>query len=152
MKTTVSQADQMKQPSDISTVGEYVHYVREAKGLTLRSVVELVAKAIKQKQLDPQSAVSRGYLSSLESGRYSNPSPFKLKAIAYACNVSYELLLNKAGYWDKTSQKVKNDAAFTLMLKEVQDMTAGERKSVLEYIEFVKSRRKQIYDKSPKKG
>ena len=153
MKNTTSAKTKLQGPDDFNTVWEYLSSVREARGYTLASVVESVKEAIKNKQLDRQSTVSRGYLSQLEAGRYTNPSPYKLKGLALIYNIPYEVLFNKAGYLDETSKQVKEDATFTLMLKEVQDMTTHERQSVLDYIEFVKSRRNQKeYDKSPKKG
>lgn len=153
MKQISNPKTQLKGPDDFATIWEYLSSVREARGYTLSAVVDAVREAIKSKELEKQSAVSRGYLSQLEAGRYSNPSPYKLKALALVYNIPYELLMNKAGYLDETSNKVKEDASFTLMLKEVQDMTPNERESVLSYIEFVKSRRNQKeYDKSPKKG
>lgn len=139
-------------PDDFTTVWEYLSSVREAKGYTIRVVIDSINQAISEEKLEPQAAISRGYLSNLESGKYLHPSPFKLKGLAEAYNIPYELLLNKAGYLDKTSKKIKEDAAFTLMLKEVQDMTVRERQTVLDYIEYVKSRRNKKYDKSPKKG
>lgn len=153
MKQTSNPKTQLKNPDDFATIWEYLSSVREARGYTLSAVVDSVRKAIKSNELEEQSALSRGYLSQLEAGRYNNPSPYKLKALALVYNIPYELLMNKAGYLDETSKKVKEDASFTLMLKEVQDMTPRERESVLNYIEFVKSRRNQkVYDKSPKKG
>jgi transcriptional regulator with XRE-family HTH domain len=143
MKTKQNLKTQFQGPDDFATVGKYVSSVRESKGFTLRTVVDLVKQLIKKGELEKQSALSRGYLSSLESDKYVHPSPFKLKALAHVYKIPYELLLNKAGYWDKTNKNIKEDASFTLMLKEVQEMTPGERESVLEYIEFVKSRRKQ---------
>jgi transcriptional regulator with XRE-family HTH domain len=143
MKTKQNLKTQFQGPDDFATVGKYVSSVRESKGFTLRTVVDLVKQLIKKGELEKQSALSRGYLSSLESDKYVHPSPFKLKALAHVYKIPYELLLNKAGYWDKTKKNIKEDASFTLMLKEVQEMTPGERESVLEYIEFVKSRRKQ---------
>ena len=152
MKPKTNKETILKGPDDFATVGEYLCKLREAKDLTLRSVVEATQQAIKEGKLDPQAAVSRGYLSSLESGKYLHPSPLKLKALAFVYNIPHELLLNKAGYLDETSSKVKEDASFTLMLKEVQDMTEKERASIIEYIGYVKFQRKQKYDKGPKKG
>lgn len=152
MKNTPVPKTTLQGPDDFPTVWEYLRSVREAKGYTIRVVINLINQAISKKELEDQAAISRGYLSNLESGKYIHPSPFKLKGLAVAYNIPYELLLNKAGYWDKTSKKVKEDATFTLMLKEVQDMTVRERQTVLDYIEYVKSRRSKNYDKSPKKG
>ena len=38
------------------------------------------------------------------------------------------------------------------MLKEVDDMSNSEVRSVMDYIDFVKSRRSKQYEKRPKKG
>lgn len=137
---------------DFHTIGEYVKYVREERHLTLREVVELIKTAVKKKGLDPKCAISPGYLSSLEAGKYADPSPFKLKALAYVFNIGYELLLNKAGYLDHASDELKQNANFTLMLKEVEGLSPKERESVVAYIDFVKTRRKKTYEQSPKKG
>ncbi len=152
MKNTPVPKTKFQGPDDFGTVWEYLRSVREAKGYTIRVVIDLIKQAISEEKLEVQAAISRGYLSNLESGKYLHPSPFKLKGLAEAYNIPYELLLNKAGYWDETSKKVKEDATFTLMLKEVQDMTVRERQTVLDYIEYVKSRRNKKYDKSSKKG
>ncbi|KKU34804.1 MAG: hypothetical protein UX50_C0011G0020 [Candidatus Beckwithbacteria bacterium GW2011_GWA1_46_30] len=79
-------------------------------------------------------------------------SPFKLKALAFIYKIPYESLLQKAGYWEKSIDKLKQDTALTLMLKEVDDMTDSEVTSVIDYIDFVKSRRTSNYEKRPKKG
>lgn len=152
MKDTLDQKTQLHSPDDFATVWEYLRSIRKARGYTMRQVVETVQEAIRKNTLEKQSNISRGYLSQLEAGRYANLSPYKLKAIAHVYNIPYELLMNKAGYLDETSNKVKEDATFTLMLKEVSGMTRKEKQTVLEYIEFVKSRRNKKYDKSPKKG
>jgi len=152
MKRDQNPKTKFQGPDDFATIGKYLSSLREAKGFTMSAVVDEIKQLIKTNTLSEQSAISRGYLSSLEADKYLHPSPFKLKALANVYKIPYELLLNKAGYLDKTNKKVKEDATFTLMLKEVQDMTPGERESVLDYIEFVKSRRNQKYDKSPKKS
>lgn len=152
MKDAPDKTTQLQSPDDFSTVWEYLSSVREARGYTISAIVDSVKKLIEKGKLDKQSAISRGYLSQLEAGNYKNPSPFKLRALAHVYNIPHELLMSKAGYWDETSNKVKEDATFTLMLKEVQNMTSKEKQTVLEYIEFVKSRRNKKYDKGPKKG
>lgn len=144
--------DGLKGPDDFETIGAYVSYVREAKGLTLRDVVELVKTAIAKNEVDKGGTVSKGYLSNLEAEKYIHPSPLKLRALAHIYNIPYELLLKKAGYWDKSTEKLNKDGSFTLMFKEVQDMTDSEKRSVMNYIEFVKSERKQNDDKSSKKS
>lgn len=142
----------LKSPDDFSSIGEYVSYIRETRGYTLKDVVELVRTAVKNNELDSQCSVSRGYLSNLETGKHSHPSPFKLKALAFVYKIPYESLLQKTGYWEKSIDKLKQDTALTLMLKEVDDMSNSEVRSVMDYIDFVKSRRTKNYEKRPKKG
>lgn len=143
---------ELKNPSDFQSIGEYAAYIREMRGYTLQNVVELVKSAIKNKELESECSLSRGYLSNLETGKHTHPSPFKLKALAVIYKVPYESLLQKAGYWEKQIDQLKQDTTITLMLKEVDDMTDTEIKSVMDYIDFVKSRRTKNYEKGPKKG
>lgn len=142
----------LKSPDDFRTIGEYVSYIRQTREYTLKDVVEFVRTAIKNKGLDPQCSLSRGYLSNLETGKHFQPSPFKLKALAFVYKIPYESLLQKAGYWEAKVNKLKQDTTLTLMLKEVDDMTNAEIQSVMDYIDFVKSRRTKNYEKGPKKG
>ena len=142
----------LKSPDDFASIGEYVSYIRETRGYTLQDVVELVKAAIKNQSLDLQCSLSRGYLSNLETGKHAHPSPFKLKALAFIYKIPYESLLQKTGYWEKNIDKLKQYTALTLMLKEVDDMSNSEVRSVMDYIDFVKSRRSKQYEKRPKKG
>jgi transcriptional regulator with XRE-family HTH domain len=131
----------LKNTDDFATISDYVAHVRGIRGYTLRDVAELVATAIAHKTLPEQCSLSRGYLSNLEAGKYANPSPFKLQALAHVYDISYEVLLQKSGYWKKIDDKGQQDAICTLMLKEVHEMTPDERQSLLEYINFMKSKR-----------
>lgn len=142
----------LKSPDDFQTIGEYVAYLRETRGYTLQKVVELVKTAVKNQKLDSQCSLSRGYLSNLETGKHSQPSPFKLKGLAFVYKIPYESLLQKTGYWENQVDKLKQDTTLTLMLKEVDNMTNSEIQSVMEYIDFVKSRRTKNHEKRPKKG
>lgn len=142
----------IKSSDDFNSIGEYLGYIRETRGYTLQDVVALVRTAVKNKELNVQCSLSRGYLSNLETGKHTNPSPFKLKGLATIYKIPYKSLLQKAGYWERDIDKLKQDTTLTLMLKEVDDMTNTEIKSVIDYIDFVKSRRTKQYEKRPKKG
>ena len=131
----------LKSPDDFAALSEYVAYIRETRGYTLQEVVDLIATAITRKELHEHCSLTRGYLSCLEAGKYTNPSPFKLQALAHVYNIPYESLLRKAGYWEIHCDKVQQDATFTLMLKEVQEMTPEELQSLFDYIDYVKSKR-----------
>jgi transcriptional regulator with XRE-family HTH domain len=133
----------LKSPDDFATLSEYVTYVREIRGYSLRDVVADVTDAITNKTLGKQSSLSRGYISKLEAGKCTSPSPFKLQALAQIYRIPYETLLRKAGYLTTTCDKFQQDTTFTLMLKEVQTMTQEEQRALFEYIDFVKSKRRK---------
>lgn len=132
---------QLSSPDDFAAISDYVAYIREIRGYTLRDVEELVATAITHNVLHKHCSLSRGYLSKLEAGKCTSPSPFKLQALAYVYHIPYESLMRKAGYLDKTCDKLQQDMTFTLMLKEVQGLTSKELQSLFDYIDFVKSKR-----------
>lgn len=141
----------LKSPDDFKTFGEYLAYIRETRGYSLRDVDDTIGDLIKKKVLESGCSISHGYLRNIETGDVSAPSPFKLKALAYVYRIPYEMLMQKVGYWDETLNKVRRDATFTLMLKEVPQMTVSEKKSLLEFIDFIITKRKN-YVKGSKKG
>lgn len=55
-------------------------------------------KALSQRELSEKSGVSNAEISRIESGERKKPSPHALKALAPFLGVSYEQLLQKAGY------------------------------------------------------
>lgn len=72
----------------INTVGDYIKNVRKEKKITSRKLAEL-------------SQVSQAYISQLETGKHSSPSPDVLERIAVALNVPYLDLMTQAGYIDE---------------------------------------------------
>jgi transcriptional regulator with XRE-family HTH domain len=142
--------NQLKSPDDFAALSDYVAYLRETEGYTLRHVVDLVVTAITRKQLPAHCSLTRSYLSNLEAGKYTSPSPFKLQALAHVYHISYESLLEKAGYW-KTPHDKGQDIKLSLMLKAVQDMTPGELQSIFEYIDFMKFKRTKRCEKYQQK-
>lgn len=141
----------LKSPDDFKTFGDYLAYIRETRGYSLRDVDDTISDLIKKKILEPECSISHGYLRNIETGEVAAPSPFKLKALSHVYRIPYDMLMKKVGYWDETFNKVVRDATFTLMLKEVPQMTAAEKKSLLEFIDFIIAKRKK-YAKGPKKG
>lgn len=138
----------IKSPDDFRNFSEYLAYIREIRGYSLRDVEDTISDLVKRKILEPECSVSHGYLRNIETGEVTSPSPFKLKALAYIYRIPYEMLMQKVGYWEETLNKVQRDATFTLMLKEVPQMTDVEKKSLLEFIDFIIAKRKKN-DKSP---
>ena len=69
------------------SLGSYLNSLRASRGWTLREVEQAT-----------KGEVSNAYLSQLEHGRISKPSPNILYSLAQVYGVDYELLMGKAGY------------------------------------------------------
>lgn len=86
-------------------------------------------------------AVSNAYLSQLEKGKIQQPSPSILQVLAAVYAVAYETLMEKAGYLQPSTngaaRKRKRLAAFA-----IDDLTAEEEEELLEYLAFIRSRKR----------
>ena len=150
-KTIEIKKSPLRSHEEFRDLADYLYYLRTHRDLSMRNV-ELAAKELLHKKLiKKEGLISYAYVSNIESRRVSNPSPIILKTLAIIFGVDQEMVLEKAGYLDKKRPKIEEDVAFTLMLKEVPKMTDDEKQSLLDYIDFVKSRRNK-YEKGPKKG
>lgn len=130
-----------KNGEGFSSLGEYVSHLREARGYTLRDVVEEIETAITHKGLEQHCSLSRGYLSNLEADKYANPSPFKLEALAYVYQVPYDTLLRKAGYMKQAAKIPQQDTAKHLLLLAVQELTPTEMDALFAFVDFLKAKR-----------
>jgi transcriptional regulator with XRE-family HTH domain len=101
---------------------------REVLGLTLRDAGE-------------KAGVSNAYISQLETGIITTPSPHILYKLANAYKVSYEMLMKAAGYLKPDPGGIQ--AAHAIALSGTEDLTEQEMNDVLEYIKFVRTRRKR---------
>lgn len=110
--------------------GEYIKALREAKGLTLREV-------------EKKTEVSNSYLSQLESSKIKQPSPTTLYKLAELYGVKYEVLMEKVGYpVPKANTQVKARKAEDAVLHRVGVISNEEEMELLEYLKFIRSRRK----------
>ena len=114
---------------DIS-LGAHLLRLRTAVGMSLRQVEEATHKE-----------VSNAYLSQLENGKISKPSPNILHSLSLVYNTQYEDLMRRAGYLasteDSEGRRQAKVAAFA-----VGDLTPEEEKSLLEYLAFIRQQRK----------
>jgi transcriptional regulator with XRE-family HTH domain len=117
-------------------LGRYLADIRSVKKLTLREVEEATDRK-----------VSNAYLSQLETGKISRPSPNVLHALAKVYGVSYETLMEKAGYISPVASGMgsmlrsagpRKKPASAL---ENEDLTSDEEDKLLEYLAFLRSRR-----------
>jgi transcriptional regulator with XRE-family HTH domain len=115
-------------------LGVEIRRIRQILGLSLRDVEE-------------KSGVSNAYLSQLETGTIMNPSPHILLKLAEVLRVPYELLMERAGYIQRSvGKKALTGAA----LSTFKDLTRDEEAALMEYLAFLRSRRKTKQGKGDK--
>src|SRR5438045_3853966 len=78
------------------SLGAFIRKARQDVSMSLRDVENATNKE-----------VSNGYLSQLESGKITKPSPHVLHALSQALSVNYETLMQRAGYILPTAQRTK---------------------------------------------
>lgn len=108
------------------SLGPYLKGARLKRNMTLREVEEATGKE-----------VSNAYLSQLESGKITKPSVHALYALSNSLGVPYESLMERAGYIVPTPQK-KKEGTYS-----IDNLTAEEEQELLEYLNFMRSRRKR---------
>lgn len=111
-------------------LGSYLASLRVAKRLTLRQVEEATG-----------NEVSNAYLSQLENGRITKPSPNILYSLAEFYGIAYDMLMEKAGYvvikgTRKDGQKQGRTATFA-----IDNLTPEEEDELLDYLAYIRSRR-----------
>lgn len=115
---------------DRDSLGPYLKSLRLGLGLTLREVEDATEKEI-----------SNAYLSQLENGKISQPSPHILYTLANVYGASYEGLMQRAGYIvhpEKRKQGAKHGRAATF---SIENLTAAEERALLEHLSFIRWRK-----------
>lgn len=111
-------------------LGTYLKSARLKQEMSLRAVEEAT-----------EGEVSNAYLSQLENGKISKPSPHVLYSLSSALDVSYETLMERAGYIvkvDKRAEESKHGKAATF---SIDNLTPEEEKALLEHLNFLRWQR-----------
>lgn len=115
------------------TFGAYLKSLRSAMKLSLREVEEATGKE-----------VSNAYLSQLENGKISKPSPNILHSLAAVYGVPYEKLMERAGYLSPSRgnrlEGAKHGRAATF---SIDNLTEEEEKELLDYLAYYRSKREK---------
>ena len=115
-----------------NSAGQALKSVRMGLKLTLRAVEEASGQE-----------VSNAYLSQLENGKVSKPSPHVLYSLAKVYAVSYENLMERAGYISATnsarSSSEKHGRAATF---SIDHLSADEENELLKYLSFYRSQKR----------
>jgi HTH-type transcriptional regulator, competence development regulator len=116
-------------PSQPSSLGAFLATVRKSKQLTLRAVEEATERT-----------VSNAYLSQLENDKISKPSPNILYKLAAVYGISYEALMEKAGYFTRAEERSPTGKHGRAATFAIADLTPEEEQELLEYLAFLRSR------------
>jgi transcriptional regulator with XRE-family HTH domain len=108
-------------------LGSCLKRSRKETGLTLRDVEE-------------KTGISNAYLSQLENQRIANPSPQILHKLADCYDISYEHLMELAGYPVEVSNKKR--VLFRASGKS-EEITPEEEKELLNYLRFLRMKRRE---------
>lgn len=112
------------------TLGEYLAALRSAKRWSLRDVEEATNKA-----------VSNAYLSQLEHGKITKPSPNILYSLAQAYAVSYETLMEKVGYIVSTETRPDESSHGRLATLAKTNLSKEEEEELIRYLGYLRSLR-----------
>lgn len=114
-------------------LGLYLRKARDDKKMSLRAVEAATDKE-----------VSNAYLSQLESGKITKPSPHILYALSEALLVDYEELMRRAGYLaPKSSNRgsyAKHGRAAT---NAIENLTMSEETQLLNYLKFIRTQKQE---------
>lgn len=114
-----------------SELGDFLRDLRQAKRLTLREVEEAT-----------NGEVSNAYLSQLEHGKISKPSPHILYSLAQVYAVPYERLMEKAGYLKAAEDRRDTEKHGRVATFADDNLTREEEEELLKYLAFLRSRMK----------
>ena len=111
------------------TLGQYLASIRTDRKMTLREVEEATNKR-----------VSNAYLSQIENDKIRKPSPNILHSLAEIYVVSFENLMDKAGYLMSLAKRTDDDRHGRVATFAEYNLTPEEESELMEYLEFLRSR------------
>ena len=91
--------------------------------------------------------VSNAYLSQIENDRIGKPSPNILHSLAETYAISFENLMEKAGYLMSSNRRSHGDHHGRAATFAEYNLTEDEESELLQYLQFIRSRR-QADDKT----
>jgi transcriptional regulator with XRE-family HTH domain len=113
----------------LTQLAKYLRSLRKASGLTLRTVQK-------------KAGVSNAFISQLESSKVKQPSPVVLHRIAHAYGVTYEALMEAAGY--PVPQSVEDLGPAGKLLNRLGPISGEEEEWLVDFLSLLRSRAKKI--------
>ena len=96
------------------------------------------------REVEKATGISNPYLSQLENDKIAKPSPFFLHKLANLYEISYELLMEAAGYVQRKT--VADGHPKTLAgaaLFSTEKLTSDEEQQLADYLNFIRSKTKK---------
>ncbi|SDO63740.1 helix-turn-helix domain-containing protein [Afipia sp. GAS231] len=112
------------------TLGQYLASIRVNRSLSLRDVEEATNKQ-----------VSNAYLSQIENNKIKKPSPNILHALAELYAISFENLMDMAGYISGT-KRADTERHGRIATFAEHNLSAEEETEMLQYLQFMRARKK----------
>lgn len=112
-------------------LGPFLRKARQDMQMSLREVEDATGKEI-----------SNAYLSQLESGKVTKPSPHVLFALSTALGVAYETLMERAGYIVPAASRGDGEKHGRAATFSIDNLTANEETELLDYLTYIRSKRK----------
>jgi len=113
------------------TLGQYLTSIRVDRKMTQRQVEEATEKQ-----------VSNAYLSQIETGKIQKPSPNILHALAELYAVSFEGLMDMAGYLPPSRGRSSEQRHGRIATFAEHNLTPAEESELLDYLKFMRSRKR----------
>lgn len=112
-------------------------------GETLRRARTMLRMSLRAVEAATGNAVTNGYLSQIEKGAATRPSPNVLWHLAQVYGLDYGVLLTRAGHHLPRDQVAATDAQSVegLPMSALADLTPDERAELAEYVQFLRFRR-----------
>ncbi|NGO53017.1 helix-turn-helix transcriptional regulator [Mesorhizobium camelthorni] len=113
------------------TLGQYLASIRTDRKMTLREVEEATNKQ-----------VSNAYLSQIENDKIQKPSPNILHALAELYAISFEKLMEMAGYLTSPTTRDDSERHGRVATFAEHNLTAEEEAEMIQYLKFIRSRKR----------
>jgi len=113
------------------TLGQYLASIRADRDLSQRDVEKATSKVI-----------SNAYLSQIENDQIKKPNPNILHALAELYAVSYENLMERAGFVVPVRSRASSERHGRLATFADHHLTPEEEKELVQFLGYLRSRKK----------
>lgn len=113
-------------------LGLFLRKARDDRGMSLRAVEAATDKE-----------VSNAYLSQLESGKITKPSPHILFALSEALSIEYDELMRRAGYLKEAQKSNESQKHGTAATFAISNLSSDEEAELLKYLKFIRTQRRE---------